>query len=36
VLTIGALVCHRWAPETRHAPLAALDEMTQNLSHADT
>jgi putative MFS transporter len=36
VLAIGALVCHRWAPETRHAPLAALDEMTQNLSHADT
>ena len=26
VLAVGAFVCHRWAPETRHLPLAALDE----------
>ncbi|HEX4152275.1 MAG TPA: MFS transporter [Steroidobacteraceae bacterium] len=25
VLGIGALVCYRWAPETRHLPLSALD-----------
>jgi MFS transporter, putative metabolite transport protein len=25
VLAIGALVCQRWAPETRNQPLAALD-----------
>jgi putative MFS transporter len=26
VLAIGAIVCHRWAPETRYLPLTALDE----------
>jgi putative MFS transporter len=26
VLAIGAIICHRWAPETRYAPLTALDE----------
>jgi MFS transporter, putative metabolite transport protein len=28
VLAVGAIVCHRWAPETRHLPLAALDQPT--------
>jgi putative MFS transporter len=26
VLVAGAIVCYRWAPETRHLPLAALDQ----------
>jgi putative MFS transporter len=25
VLTIGAVICARWAPETRHVPMALLD-----------
>ncbi len=25
VLVVGALVCYRWAPETRHLGLGALD-----------
>jgi MFS transporter, putative metabolite transport protein len=27
VLTIGAVICQRWAPETRYARLGALDQM---------
>jgi putative MFS transporter len=26
VLAVGAMVCQRWAPETRHVPLASLDQ----------
>jgi putative MFS transporter len=26
VLAMGAIVCHRWAPETRYLPLTALDD----------
>lgn len=26
VLAVGALVCYRWAPETRHLGLGALDQ----------
>lgn len=27
VLAVGALVCYRWAPETRHLGLGALDQV---------
>jgi MFS transporter, putative metabolite transport protein len=27
VLAIGAVICHRWAPETRHVRLGVLDKM---------
>jgi hypothetical protein len=26
VLVIGAAVCHRWAPETRHVRLGVFDQ----------
>ena len=32
VLAAGAIVCHRWAPETRHLPLAALDQPADSMS----
>jgi len=31
VLAIGAVVCQRWAPETRHVRLGALDQMAAPL-----
>jgi len=33
VLAVGALVCQRWAPETRHVGLAALDQLAATHSN---
>ena len=30
VLAIGALICHRWAPETKHVRLGAFDQLSRH------